>query len=250
MEQIKLPERTKKPRRYGITAIMDVGIPIAQLYGILSDYHDYIDIAKIGVGSAFVTPNLEKKLNLYKKFDVIPYFGGTLFEKFFHQNKLDSYLQYLKKYELEWIEISAGVIDIPLEERLCLIEKLKNDFVVVAEVGSKDAEKIVPPSQWIAEIEALLKAGCRFVITEGRNSGTAGLYRSSGEIRTGLVADIINLTDPKKLIFEAPTDQNQIFFINLIGPNVNLGNISPHSLLLLESQRCGLRYETFFIKTK
>jgi phosphosulfolactate synthase len=249
VDLIDLPKRTQKPRQYGITAIIDLGVTVAELQNILKDYHDYIDIAKFGIGSAYITPNLTEKLKVYREFGITICFGGTLFEKFYHQKKIEVYLEYLKRYQVEMIEISTGAIDIPIEERLDLVKKLKNDFVVASEVGCKDVDRIMPPSQWISEIEALLKAGSRYVITEGRESGTAGLFRSSGEIRTGLVADIIKAVDPKKLIFEAPTAKSQMYFINLLGPNVNLGNIPLNNLLVLEAQRCGLRYETFFMKT-
>jgi len=158
---------------------------------------------------------------------------------------LDDYKSMMNKLGVNLLEVSCGTIDISLEDRIALIEDFKKDFKVLSEVGSKDTDTIMPPSVWIKEINTLLDAGCEYVITEGRNSGTAGIFRTSGEIRTGLVADIITQIDSAKLIFEAPTPKAQMYFINQVGPNVNLGNVALKDLLLLETQRLGLRSETF-----
>ena len=248
MHKLQLPKRiVDKPRTEGLTAITDTGLPTAELRGILEDFHMFIDIAKLGIGSAYITPALDKKLELYRNYGVIPYFGGTLFEKFYHQNAFEGYLDYLNHWQIDWIEISTGTVTIPLEERVRLTKRLSKDFIVLCEVGSKDKDEIMPPSKWINEMSTLLEAGCRYVITEGRDSGTAGVYRPSGEIRTGLVTDIIQSIDNKNIIFEAPTSSSQMFFINHVGSNVNLGNVSARDLILLETQRQALRYETFHI---
>ncbi len=244
---LKLPNRPQKPRKIGITSISDTGIPIAQLEGILNDYADFIDIAKLGVGSAYVTPNLDEKIALYRSHDIAVYFGGTLFEKFMHGPGLDAYLKYLNQHKIHHIEISTGTIDIPIEERVEMTRKLSSDFVVLGEVGSKDQDTIMPPSEWIQEINWLIEAGATYVITEGRDSGTAGIYRPSGELRTGLVTDILKSCEGDKIIFEAPAPKLQMFFINSVGPNVNLGNVKPTEVLLLEAQRQSLRNETFFL---
>jgi len=245
---LKLPTRLSKPRTSGITAVHDVRENIGALKNILADYSSYIDIAKLGVGSAYVTPKLQVKIDLYKSHDIEVYFGGTLFEKFYYQKKLKEYKQYMKDHNVSWVEISMGTIDIALEERVDLVKEFNEDFTVLSEIGSKDGEAIMPPSVWINELNTLLEAGCEYVITEGRNSGTAGVYRPSGEIRTGLVADIVSNVPSEKIIFEAPQPKAQMFFINQVGANVNLGNVNPNDLLLLEAQRSGLRSETFFLK--
>ena len=244
---LKLPTRNPKPRTNGITAITDLGTPVQALRDTLGSYHNYIDVAKFGVGSAYLEPKLDEKLALYREYQVIPYFGGTLFEKAYQQCAAAAYVHYLRKHKVDWIEISNGTIELPLNRRLQIIQELCGEFKVVAEVGCKDTEKIMPPSQWIEEMQAVLAAGASYVITEGRDSATAGIYRTSGEIREGLLSDIIKNVDNSKIIFEAPHAKNQMHFVNLIGPNVNLGNVALKDLLLLESQRCGLRYETFFI---
>lgn len=248
MDYLSLPQRTKKPRKNGLTSIHDVSLSIGELNSILADYHEYLDIAKLGVGSAYVTPKLREKINTYKEFGARVYFGGTLFEKFYHQKKLKEYALFMKEMEIDLLEVSTGTLDIPLAERLESIQFfLDKGFTVLSEVGSKDSELVMAPSIWIDEIHQLLEIGCEYVITEGRNSGTAGVYRPSGELRTGLIDDLIKTFDCDKLIFEAPQPKAQMFFINKVGTSVNLGNVNPRDLLLLESQRLGLRSETFFI---
>lgn len=239
-----LPARSKRPRKYGITSLHDVGMTEQHLRGILNDYAEFIDIAKFGVGTALIAPNFQRKAKLYKSYGVEVYCGGTLFEKFYYHDRLDDYLEFLRSNEISMIEVSAGTINIPLEERINIINKYKSEFTFVAEVGSKDADKIMSPTLWLSEIRHLLSAGCEYVITEGRDSGTAGLYRPSGEIRAGLLQEILDHIDVDRLIFEAPTAQAQMYFINLIGSNVNLGNINPNDVLILEAQRQALRSET------
>jgi len=245
---LDLPERTKKNRSYGINSIHDVKLTTGELRNVLEDHSEYMDVAKLGVGTALVVPKLKEKIALYQEHNVEVYFGGTLFEKFYYQNRLDDYKRLLNDFNVNLLEVSCGTIDLSIEERISVIEDFKKDFNVLSEVGSKDSEAVMAPSTWLSEIQQLLDVGCQYVITEGRNSGTAGIYRGSGEIRTGLVADIIKNIDSKKIIFEAPTAASQMFFINAVGVNVNLGNVNPLDLLLLEAQRVGLRSETFYIK--
>ena len=240
MSQLLLPPRTNKPRSHGITAVTDLGTPVRALRELLEDFHPFIDIAKFGVGSAYVMPRLDEKLAVYREFGVIPYFGGTLFEKFYYQNNVSGYARYCRQHRVDWIEISNGTIDLSLSDRLDLVETLKGDFRILAEVGCKDTDRVMAPSEWIHELQALLEAGANYVITEGRDSATAGIYRASGEIRQGLLSDIIKTVDSTKVIFEAPNPANQMYFINL------LGNVALKDLLLLETQRCALRYETFY----
>src|SRR3954453_13554187 len=175
MDFLTLPERTSGNRTFGLTSVIDFGTPIGELKNILADYSDFIDIAKIGIGSAYVTPNLREKVNLYKEHQIKPYCGGTLFEKCYYQNKIPEYLAYLNSVGIEWLEISNGTLDIPLQERLDLISQIKNDFHVIAEVGSKDSSIEMSITDWKKEMEQLLNAGCEYVITEGRDSGTSGI---------------------------------------------------------------------------
>ncbi|MFK9095488.1 phosphosulfolactate synthase [Bacillus salipaludis] len=248
MNFLSLPERTSGNRTYGLTSVIDFGTPLGELKNILSDYGELIDIAKIGIGSAYVAPNLKEKVNLYKEYHIKPYCGGTLFEKCYYQNKIPEYLSYLRNIGIEWLEISNGTLDIPIQERLQLISQIKNDFHIIGEVGSKDSNSEMPVSEWKEEIKLLLEAGCDYVITEGRDSGTSGIYEKCGNIRSNLIHELCKDLDCKQIIFEAPSSKHQMFFIKEIGPNVNLGNVKLQDVLVLESQRCGLRSETFFLE--
>lgn len=241
---LDLPERPEKPRSYGLTAITDVGVTGAEQRALLDDYHEFVDVAKLGIGTAYFTPNLRAKVRLYKENGVVPYFGGTLFEKYYQQNKLDAFLRFLGSHEVGCIEVSTGSIDIPLESRARLVERLSRNLVVLAEVGYKDPQRGFPPGEWIAEIETLLRAGASYVILEGRDSATSGIYDEDGRPRSDLIEDVLESVDPRCIIFEAPTSGGRAYCINRVGPNVNLGNISPRDLLVLECERTGLRFDT------
>lgn len=244
---LKLPYRTKKFREYGITSVTDFGVPYGELKNILEDYSQFIDFAKLGVGTAYITPNVKEKINLYKEYNITPYCGGTLFEKAYIQDKIDDYLIYLNEINIDWIEVSTGVLSIPIEERIRLVEKLNQNFYVIGEVGSKEITKN-EEINWEMEMNALIDAGCEYVIAEGRDSGTAGIYQKNGNVKKDILAEIFSNVDHKKIIFEAPNSKSQMFFINLFGPNVNLGNVNIHDVLLLETQRNTLRAETFFLE--
>jgi phosphosulfolactate synthase len=248
MEFLTLPKRTKKERDFGITSIADFGTPIGELEHILKDYHEYIDIAKMGIGSAYVTPNTKRKVDLYKGFNIKPYCGGTLFEKCFYQRKVPDYIRYLQKLNIEWIEISCGTLEIPITSRAALIKELKADFHIIGEVGSKDSSIEMPVNAWQEEINRLFEAGCEYVITEGRDSGTSGIYGKNGELKKDLINNMLKNIDYRKVIFEAPTAKSQMYFINEFGTNVNLGNVKLQDVLALEAERQGLRSETFYLE--
>jgi phosphosulfolactate synthase len=248
MDFLTIPERTSGIRSYGLTSVIDFGTPIGELKHILADYGSFIDIAKMGIGSAYVTPNVREKIDLYKQYQIKPYCGGTFFEKCYYQNKIPQYLAYLHDLGIDWIEISNGTLDIPIHERLQIISQIKSDFHVIAEVGSKDSTKEMPIFVWTEEIKLLLEAGCEYVITEGRDSGTAGIYEKGGTINSKLICELLKDIDSKKIIFEAPSAKQQMYFIKEIGTNVNLGNIRLQDVLVLEAQRCGLRCETFYLE--
>lgn len=250
MEFLELPNRTSGNRTYGLTSIIDLGTPIGELKNILNDYHHIIDIAKIGMGTAYVSPNLKGKVELYKQYQIKPYFGGTFFEKCYQQNKLPQFLTSLSNLGIEWVEVSNGTLNISLQERLKIISQIKGHFHVIAEVGSKDCNHEMPISEWKNEINLLLEAGCKYVITEGRDSGTSGIYEKDGNLKSNLISQLVKDIDSKKVIFEAPTAKHQMFFINELGSNVNLGNVKLNDVLILEAQRCGLRSETFYLEDR
>jgi phosphosulfolactate synthase len=213
---------------------------------MLEDFGQFIDVVKFGIGTAYTTPRLVEKIKGYRNAGLIVYFGGTLFEKFYAQDKLDAYADFLKQHDVNHIEISSGTLDIAIEEQVELVHRFKGDFTCFCEVGTKDTSTVMPPSVWIDQMGQLLEAGAAYVIAEGRDSGTAGIFRPSGELRMGLVSDLADKIGMEHVIFEAPTHASQMVMINQFGPNVNLGNIKPSDVLILETQRQGLRYETFF----
>jgi phosphosulfolactate synthase len=206
-----------------------------------------VDIVKLGFGTSFVTPNLEAKLAVYRSYDIPVYFGGTLFEAFLIRNQFDDYIAVCKEYGISYVEVSDGSIEIPHAEKCGYIEKLTQHAIVLSEVGSKDAAHIMAPYKWIELMKAELEAGATYVIAEAREAGTVGIYRGSGEVREGLVQEILTQIDAEKIIWEAPQKGQQLYFIELIGCNVNLGNIAPSEVIPLETMRIGLRGDTFHI---
>lgn len=240
-----IPERTQKPREVGLTMMMDKGMSVRQVEDVLETAGDYIDVVKLGWATSYVTPNLEKKLQVYKSAGIPVYFGGTLFEAFVVRNQFEDYLRLLDKYKMTFAEVSDGSIEMPHEQKCEYIRRLSQQVTVLSEVGSKDASKIMPPYMWIELMQAELEAGAWKVIGEAREAGNVGLFRSSGEVREGLVKEILHSIPYEKIIWEAPQKAQQVWFIKLIGPNVNLGNIAPQEVIPLETIRLGLRGDTF-----
>ncbi len=241
----QIPERTQKPRDYGFTMAMDKGLSVRETEDFLSMCSGYVDIVKLGWGTSYVTPNLEGKLRLYKEANIPVYFGGTLFEAFIVRKQFDEYRRVLDKFDMSFAEVSDGSIDLPHEEKLEYIRKLSGQVTVLSEVGSKDVDIIIPPYKWINLMQAELDAGAWKVIGEAREGGNVGLFRSSGEVRSGLVEEILTKIPFEKIIWEAPQKSQQVWFIKLLGANVNLGNIAPNEIIPLETIRLGLRGDTF-----
>jgi len=226
----------------GLTHVIDKGLGPRAWEDVLETSGEYIDIVKLGWGTAYVTPNLLRKLDVLKEKPVV--IGGTFFEAVYAQGKLDEYKRWLGELGMTHVEISDGVIDLPRERKLELIADFARDFTVLSEVGSKDEETVYAPYQWVEWIKEELEAGAWKVITEGREGGTAGIYRPTGEMRTGLVDEIVHEVEVGELIFEAPTKSSQAWFVKQFGPNVNLGNIPPEEVIPLETLRLGLRGDT------
>ena len=242
-----IPERNKKPRQSGLTMVMDKGLSIQQVKDFLSVAHPHVDIIKLGFGTSFVTPGLREKLEVYRSYDIPVYFGGTLFEAFFIRNQFDDYIAVCKDFGISYMEVSDGSITIPHTEKCKCIEKLTPHGIVLSEVGSKDAAHIIPPYKWIELMKAEIEAGSSYVIAEAREAGNVGIYRGSGEVREGLVQEILTQISAEKIIWEAPQKAQQLYFINLVGCNVNLGNIAPIEVISLETMRIGLRGDTFHL---
>ena len=244
---LQIPERNLKPRAHGITMVMDKGLSISEVHDFMSVASPHVDIVKLGFGTSFVTPRLREKIEAYKSYDIPVYFGGTLFEAFLIRNQFEDYISVCKDFGIEYMEVSDGSIDIPHAEKCGYIEKLTKHGTILSEVGSKDAAHIIPPYKWIELMRAELAAGSTYVIAEARESGNVGIYRGSGEVREGLVQEILTQIPEEKIIWEAPQKGQQLYFIELVGANVNLGNIAPNEVIPLETMRLGLRGDTFHL---
>jgi len=227
--------------------VMDKGLSIREVHDFMSVGGPHVDIIKLGFGTSFVTPNLREKIQAYQSYDVPIYFGGTLFEAFLIRNQFQDFIAVCKDYGITHVEVSDGSITIPHAEKCGYIEKLTKHFTVLSEVGSKDALHIIPPYKWIELMRAELEAGSTYVIAEAREAGNVGIYRGSGEVREGLVQEILTQIPEEKILWEAPQKAQQLYFLELIGCNVNLGNIAPNEVIPLESMRIGLRGDTFHL---
>ena len=226
----------------GLTHVLDKGLGPRAWEDVLETSGAYIDIVKLGWGTAFVTAGLERKLEILREKPVV--IGGTFFEVVYAKGQLDDYKRWLGELGITHVEISDGTVEIPRERKLELIEDFARDFTVLSEVGSKDSEVVFAPFEWVGWIKEERDAGAWKVITEAREGGTAGIFRPSGEMRTGLVDEIAHSIDFHDLIWEAPTKGSQAWFIKQFGPGVNLGNIPPDEVIPLETLRLGLRGDT------
>lgn len=242
---LQIPVRTAQPRTSGLTMVMDKGLSINEVHNFISVSAPYVDIVKLGFGTSFVTPNLREKIEVYHSYNIPIYFGGTLFEAFLIRNQFEDFISVCKDYGISYVEVSDGSISIPHAEKCGYIEKLTRHATVLSEVGSKDAAHIIPPYKWIELMRAELEAGSSYVIAEAREAGNVGIYRGTGEVREGLVQEILTQIPEEKIIWEAPQKDQQLYFLELIGCNVNLGNIAPTEVIPLETMRIGLRGDTF-----
>ncbi|HUZ98642.1 MAG TPA: phosphosulfolactate synthase [Gaiellaceae bacterium] len=226
----------------GLTHVLDKGLGPRGWEDVLEVSGDHIDIVKLGWGTAYVTQNLRRKLDVLRGKPVV--IGGTFFEVCFVRDKLDEYKQWLHGLGISHVEISDGTVDIPRDRKLELIQSFAKDFTVLSEVGSKDSEVVFAPYQWVEWIKEEKDAGAWKVITEAREGGTAGIFRKDGDMRTGLIDEIAHEIDFHDLVWEAPTKASQAWFIRHFGPSVNLGNIPPEEVIPLETLRLGLRGDT------
>ena len=241
-----LPERPAKPRKCGLTMVMDKGLSIREAEDFMSVGSEYTDFVKLGFGTSLLTPGFEKKINTYKKAGTIPYFGGTLFEAFIIRNMFDDYIQFMEKHGIELVEISDGSYDIDHSRKLDYIGRMAKKFTVISEVGSKKKDVVYSPDEWVAMMKSELDAGSVKVIAEARESGTTGIYNEDGSINDAIISAISDHVRLENVIWEAPQKSQQAWFIKHFGANVNLGNIAPNEIIPLESLRCGLRGDTFF----
>lgn len=239
-----LPKRTQKPRDKGLTLVLDKGYSVRQAEDFIEVCSDYVDVIKLGWGTSYVTQNLEQKLSVYRNAGIPVYLGGTLFEAYVLRDQLDEYVKLMKNYGIEYVEVSNGTIWLSDEKKQDIIKRLSNEFKVFSEVGSKNPNDIIPPYKWVRIIKQELEAGAQKVICEARESGTVGVFRPNGEVRSGLIEEITDQIPAEQLIFEAPQKEQQVWFIRKFGSNVNLGNIRPAEVISVETLRLGLRSDT------
>jgi phosphosulfolactate synthase len=243
----QIPSRSSKPRTNGLTVVSDSGLSLAEARNLLSVAGPYIDMVKLSFGTGAVTPNLKQKIEFYQSSQIPVFFGGLLFEAFIIRNQLDAYLRLVDSYEISYFEVSDGAINISRQQKFDYIQQFAKLGTVISEVGSKDKDRVLvtPPYKWIQLIKEELNAGSSYVIAEAKEAGTEGLYRDSGEVRQGLVEEILTQIPAEKLIWETPQKDQQLFFIQRLGADANLANISPSEVIPLEAMRLGLRSDSF-----
>jgi len=241
-----IPDRTKKPRKNGLTMMMDKGLSINDTKNFIDMCGPHTDIIKLGFGTSAISPHIETKIKLYKDAGLMVYLGGTLFEAFIIRDMFEEYKQLLKRWDLTMCEVSDGSIEISHEEKCNYIKELAKEFKVVSEVGSKDANKLIAPYKWIELMQKELENGAWKVIAEAREAGNVGIFHKGGDVRSDLIDEILTQIPNENILWEAPKKPQQVWFIKLLGPNVNLGNISWDEVIPLETLRIGLRGDTFF----
>jgi phosphosulfolactate synthase len=241
-----LPEREIKPRKIGITMVMDKGISLRQAQDFIDTSSDFVDFVKLGFGTSLISKNVKEKIKLYQKANLKVYVGGTLFEAFVIRDKFEDYIKYISDLGIDSAEVSDGSIEIDHEKKCEYIFKLSKEFMVLSEVGSKEEGVIIHPSRWIKMMENELKAGAFKVIAEARESGNVGIYHKNGSAHTLLINRIVNKIKIENIIWETPLKSQQVYFLKLFGSNVNVGNISIDDVIPLETLRLGLRGDTFF----
>jgi phosphosulfolactate synthase len=244
---LDLPSRPPKPRESGITHVIDPGLSAREAEGLMESVEPFIDLIRLGWGTAYVSRELRRKLDVYRSYGVPTMLGGTLTELAWLQGRIDGLRAWLDELGIDRVEVSSGVVPMPPEEKAELIRTLARDRTVYAEVGEKDPRALMAPYRWVALIREALEAGAKQVVCEGRADGSAGVFRPDGEVRTGLIDEIVHEIDLDSLIFEAPQRHQQIYFIERYGTAVNLGNIDPHDLISLETLRVGLRADTLLL---
>jgi phosphosulfolactate synthase len=242
---LTVPSRARKPRRAGLTHVLDKGLPVADTARLLEVCGGYVDIWKFGWGTAYLDPGLADKLVLLREHEVLGCTGGTLLEVAWHQGATQPFLDWAGDLGFPCVEVSSGVAPIAAADKRELIETAAARFVVLAEIGSKDPSAEVTPTAWAAAAAADRAAGATWVVTEGRESGTVGLFAADGAVRTDVAAAVVDAVGVECAVFEAPRKEQQAWLIQRFGPDVNLGNIPPGETLGVEALRLGLRADTF-----
>jgi phosphosulfolactate synthase len=239
-----LPERTAKPRRRGITHVLDKGLPAAEVEALLQVCGPYVDVWKLGWGTAYLDPGLGDKLAVLDRHGALACTGGTLLEVAWQQGAVDEYLDWAEATGFPCVEVSCGAVHMSAEQKRSLIEAAAERFIVLAEIGVKDPSVEVVATAWALAAAADLDAGATWVVTEGRESGTVGLFDPAGEVRVEVLDAVVAAVGADSCVFEAPRKDQQAWLIRRFGPDVNLGNVLPGEALGLESLRLGLRADT------
>jgi phosphosulfolactate synthase len=242
---LDLPARTAKPRGTGITHVLDRGIPLAQSADLLAMSEPYVDVWKLGWGISYLDPNLAAKLELLGTHGVLASPGGTLLEIAWAQGRAMEFLDWARRCGFPCVEVSDGTVRMDQVAKRELIAEAARHFIVLAEVGPKDPSVQMIPAQWAQALSHDLEAGATWALAEGRASGTAGIYDASGTVREDVVAALVSVTGPDFLVFEAPRESQQAWFVRRFGPDVNLANVPPADVLGLETLRLSLRADTY-----
>ncbi len=239
-----IPERPAKPRKSGLTMVMDKGLSLQETENFCDVAAEYTDLLKLGFGTGLLTPHLKEKIKIYKSAGLTPYFGGTLFEAFIARNMFDEYRKFIAGSGVETAEVSDGVLPMDHDKKCGYIQTLSKDFTILSEVGTKLKGKEISNEKWVSWMQTELQAGAWKVIAEARESGNIGIYNEDGSANSTLVLDIRKQVNADVILWEAPLKSQQVWFIKLLGPNVNLGNIASNEVIALETLRLGLRGDT------
>lgn len=241
-----IPERSEKPRQNGLTMVMDKGLSLNEAENMISAAGHLIDYVKLGFGTSLVANQVAEKVKFYKQAGIRPYFGGTLFEAFIIRNMFDDFRKYVDNFGVDLVEVSDGSIHIEHAQKCEFIHNLSRYYTVISEVGSKEASVIISPGKWTKMMNTELESGSHKVIAEARESGNVGIFRSNGNAHVVLINRILEKVKSEDIIWEAPNKAQQVWFVKMLGANVNLGNIATNEIISLETIRLGLRGDTFF----
>lgn len=239
-----IPERPQKPRKSGLTMVMDKGLSLREAENFCEVSSEYTDFVKLGFGTGLLTPKLKEKIRIYQEAGIKPYFGGTLFEAFIARDMFDEYRKFIADSGVRTAEVSDGVLPIAHDKKCVYISELSKDFQIFSEVGTKLKGKEISNAEWVSWMKSELEAGAWKVIAEARESGNMGIYKEDGTANSQLIMDIRKKINPEDILWEAPLKSQQVWFIKLLGPNVNLGNISCSEVIAMETLRRGLRGDT------
>lgn len=246
---LQLPVRSAKPRSNGLTVVIDNGTPTRYFCDVIESMGALIDFVKFGWGTSVVTPDLQSKIACLREHSVEFFFGGTLFEKFYVQGRVNEFARFCERHGCGYMEISNGTIALNNHDKAACIRDFAPHFRIFSEVGYKDSEKSINlrPAKWIEYIREDIDAGAYKVITEARETGTAGIVRPDGELRFGLMEEIFDAVDQTHMVYEAPNKTMQTYFVSKLGSEVNLANISIHDVIGVETLRLGLRSDTLML---